>query len=95
MGNNDGNGQIKEFIANLKNRKAYQEKKAIKLGFPILKTMYLINYQIKSRNLQLFVRLLRSQCGAKIKLKKSRLLLVVAVDISQLSLGSNQIGALN
>ena len=39
MGNNDGNGQIKEFIANLKNRKAYQEKKAIKLGFPILKTM--------------------------------------------------------
>ena len=33
MGNNVGNGQIKEFIANLKNRKAYQEKKAIKLGF--------------------------------------------------------------
>ena len=33
MGNNVGNGQIKEFIANLKNHKAYEEKKAIKLGF--------------------------------------------------------------
>ena len=27
------NSQIKEFIANLKGRKAYEEKKAIKLGF--------------------------------------------------------------
>jgi len=28
------NSQIEEFIANLKGRKAYEEKKAIKLGFP-------------------------------------------------------------
>ncbi len=27
------NSQIKEFIANLKGRKSYEEKKAIKLGF--------------------------------------------------------------
>ena len=27
------NSQIKEFITNLKGRKAYEEKKAIKLGF--------------------------------------------------------------
>ena len=27
------NSQIEEFIANLKGRKAYEEKKAIKLGF--------------------------------------------------------------
>ena len=33
------NSQIEEFIANLKGRKAYEEKKAIKLGFQILKTM--------------------------------------------------------
>jgi len=28
------NSQIEEFITNLKGRKAYEEKKAIKLGFP-------------------------------------------------------------
>ncbi|MDA9613138.1 hypothetical protein N9S22_03390 [Paracoccaceae bacterium] len=28
------NSQIEEFIANLKGRKAYEERKAIKLGFP-------------------------------------------------------------
>ena len=28
------NSQIEEFIANLKGLKAYEEKKAIKLGFP-------------------------------------------------------------
>ena len=28
------NSQIEEFMANLKGRKAYEEKKAIKLGFP-------------------------------------------------------------
>ena len=28
------NSQIEEFIANLEGRKAYEEKKAIKLGFP-------------------------------------------------------------
>tara|TARA_S200000501_G_C20153112_1_gene452397 strand:- start:37 stop:282 length:246 start_codon:yes stop_codon:yes gene_type:complete len=33
MDNNVENSQIEEFIANLKGRKAYEEKKAIKLGF--------------------------------------------------------------
>ena len=33
MENAIGNSQIEEFIANLKGRKAYEEKKAIKLGF--------------------------------------------------------------
>ena len=33
MGNAVENGQIEEFIANLKGRKSYEEKKAIKLGF--------------------------------------------------------------
>ena len=33
MDNNVENSQIEEFIANLKGRKAYGEKKAIKLGF--------------------------------------------------------------
>ena len=33
MDNNVKNSQIEEFIANLKGRKAYEEKKAIKLGF--------------------------------------------------------------
>ena len=33
MDNNLENSQIEEFIANLKGRKAYEEKKAIKLGF--------------------------------------------------------------
>ena len=34
MDNNVENSQIEEFIANLKGRKAYEEEKAIKLGFP-------------------------------------------------------------
>jgi len=33
MGNAVENSQIEEFIANLKGRKAYKEKKSIKLGF--------------------------------------------------------------
>ncbi len=33
MDNTFENNQIEEFIANLKGRKAYEEKKAIKLGF--------------------------------------------------------------
>ena len=33
MDNNVENSQIEEFIANLKGRKAYEEEKAIKLGF--------------------------------------------------------------
>ena len=33
MDNNVENSQIEEFIANLKGRKAYEEKEAIKLGF--------------------------------------------------------------
>ena len=33
MDDNVENSQIEEFIANLKGRKAYEEKKAIKLGF--------------------------------------------------------------
>jgi hypothetical protein len=33
MDNNVKNSQIKEFIANLKGQKAYEEKKAIELGF--------------------------------------------------------------
>ena len=33
MDNSVENSQIEEFIANLKGRKAYEEKKAIKLGF--------------------------------------------------------------
>ena len=33
MDNTIANSQIKEFIAKLKGRKAYEEKKAIKLGF--------------------------------------------------------------
>ena len=33
MDNNFENSQIEEFIANLKARKAYEKKKAIKLGF--------------------------------------------------------------
>ena len=33
MDNNVENSQTEEFIANLKGRKAYEEKKAIKLGF--------------------------------------------------------------
>ena len=33
MENNVENSQIEEFIANLKGRKGYEEKKAIKLGF--------------------------------------------------------------
>ena len=33
MDNNVKNSQIEEFIANLKGRKAYEEKQAIKLGF--------------------------------------------------------------
>ena len=39
MENTVENSQIEEFIANLKGRKAYEEKKAIKLVFSILKTM--------------------------------------------------------
>ena len=34
MDNTFENSQIEEYIANLKGRKAYEEKKAIKLGFP-------------------------------------------------------------
>ena len=34
MDNTVENSQIEEFIANLKGRNAYEEKKAIKLGFP-------------------------------------------------------------
>ena len=34
MDNNVENSQIEEFIVNLKGQKAYEEKKAIKLGFP-------------------------------------------------------------
>ena len=33
MENASENSEIEEFIANLKGRKAYEEKKAIKLGF--------------------------------------------------------------
>ena len=33
MGNTVENSHIEEFIANLKGRKAYEEKKSIKLGF--------------------------------------------------------------
>ena len=33
MDNTVENSQIEEFIANLKGRKAYEKKKAIKLGF--------------------------------------------------------------
>ena len=33
MDSNIENSQIEEFIANLKARKAYEKKKAIKLGF--------------------------------------------------------------
>tara|TARA_B100000214_G_scaffold191150_1_gene138154 strand:+ start:465 stop:704 length:240 start_codon:yes stop_codon:yes gene_type:complete len=33
MGNAVENSQIEEFIANLKGRRAYEEKKAMKLGF--------------------------------------------------------------
>ena len=33
MDNNVENSQIEEFIANLKGRKVYEQKKAIKLGF--------------------------------------------------------------
>ena len=45
----------------------------------------------------MFVRLLSREYGVKIKikLKQSRLLLVVAVDVSLLSIGSKQIGTLN
>ena len=95
MENTVENSQIEEFIANLKGRKAYEEKKAIKLGFSNFEDYVADKISKKSRNLQVFVRLLSSECGVKIKLKQSRLLLVVAVDIDQLSLGSNPIGTLN
>ena len=80
MENNVENSQIEEFIANLKGRKFYEEKKAIKLGFQILKNMWLTKFQMICRNLQIFVRLLRGKYGAKIKLKQSPLLLVGVVD---------------
>ena len=55
------NSQIEEFIANLKGRKAYEEKKAIKLVFQILKNMWLIKFQMIFRNIQIFVRLPRGK----------------------------------
>ena len=44
MENTVENSQIEEFIANLKGRKSYEEKKAIKLGFQILENMQPIKY---------------------------------------------------
>ena len=75
------NSQIEEFIANLKGRKAYEEKKAIKLGFSNFEEyVWLIKFQMICRNLQIFVRLLRGKFGAKIKPKQSPLILVGVVD---------------
>ena len=86
MGNAVENSQIDEFIANLKGRRAYEEKKASKLGFSILKTMWLIKSQISCLFLQVFVRRLSSEYGVIIKLRQSLLVLVVAVDLIKLIL---------
>ena len=97
MGNNVGNGQIKEFIANLKNRKAYEEKKAIKLGFSNFEDYVADkisnNFSDSSKVCKASKQRVRRK--NKKKLKQSRLLLVVAVDVRLLSIGSNQIGTLN
>ena len=63
------NSQIEEFIANLKGRKAYEEKKAIKLGFSNFEDYVADKILNDLSNLQIFVRLLRSKYGAKVKLK--------------------------
>ena len=84
MKNTVENSQIDEFIANLKGRKAYDQKKVIKLGFANFEDYIADKISNQLRILQMFVRLLSSECGIKITLKQSRLLLVVAVDKSQL-----------
>jgi hypothetical protein len=48
------NSQIEEFIANLKGRKAYEEKKAIKLGFSNFEDYIidkLTNHSLESSNI--------------------------------------------
>ena len=48
------NSQIEEFIANLKGRRAYEEKKAIKLGFPNFKdyvTDKILNENVEPLNI--------------------------------------------
>ena len=52
------NSQIDEFIANLKGRKAYEQKKAIKLGFANFEDYIADKSQISFWKLQMFVRLL-------------------------------------
>ena len=48
-----------------------RKKKAIKLGFQILKNMWLTKFQMICRNLQIFVRLPRGKFGAKINQNKA------------------------
>ena len=72
MDNTVENSQIEEFIANLKGRKAYEEKKAIKLGFSNFEDYVADKILNESVGIfKMFVRLLSSQCGGKIKLKQS------------------------
>ena len=63
------NSQIEEFIANLKCRKSYEEKKAIKLGFSNFEEYVADKILNDFRNLQMFVRHLRNKYDAKVKLK--------------------------
>jgi len=80
MENTVENSQIKEFTANLKGRKPTRKKRKLNQFSIILKTMGLIKSQMICRNLLIFVRLLTSKYGAKVKLKQSPLLIVGAVD---------------
>ena len=74
------NSQIEEFIANLKGRKAYEKKKAIKLGFSNFKEYVadkISNDLSKSSDI---CRAPKRQVRHKIKPKQSPLLLVGVVD---------------
>ena len=69
MENTVENSQIEESIANLKGRKSYEEKKAIKLGFSNFEDYVankILNDLSKSSDI---CKALRSKCGAKVKPK--------------------------
>ena len=84
MDNNVENSQIEEFIAKLKGWKAYEEKKAIKLGFSNFEDYVADKLSNKTSESSSVCKASKRRVRLKNKLKQSRLLLVVAVDIGQL-----------
>ena len=84
MKNTVENSQIDEFIANLKGRKAYEQKKAIKLGFANFEDYIADKISNQFSDTPNVCKAPKQRVRRKNNTKQSRLLLVVAVDKSQM-----------